>query len=46
LALAFGPLAVRVPALLALGTAAVLLVALAAFETAREGELRRKLRAG
>ena len=44
LALALVPLAVRVPALLALGAAAALLAALAAYETARERELRSKLR--
>lgn len=46
LALALVPLAARVPALLALGAAAAILVALAAYETARERELRSKLRAG
>ena len=44
-ALALVPLAARVPALLALGAAAALLVALAAYETIRERELRSKLRA-
>jgi low temperature requirement protein LtrA len=43
--LALAPLALLAPALLTLAAVAALLAALAAFETAREGELRRKLRA-
>jgi low temperature requirement protein LtrA len=42
--LALAPLALLAPALLTLAAVAALLAALAAFETAREGELRRKLR--
>jgi hypothetical protein len=42
--LALVPLALLVPALITLAAVAALLAALAAFETAREGELRRKLR--
>jgi low temperature requirement protein LtrA len=42
--LALAPLALLAPALLTLAAVAALLAALAAFETVREGQLRRKLR--